>query len=162
MKLIFILIPLFLLSVGCQHTATTNNNQKSANFESSTKEYRVPANRFTKIARKSAALTDLHFCILIASDVKVSNGVDGLVWENMGCNESFQKARDSGATDQEVKDQAIDSLRKATISHLEQCAKERITNSQHSCEKLINRAKKLGLTRGDIDKELGIVKHFID
>ena len=111
-------------------------------------------NRFTRIVQQADAMFDLHYCVLMADGIKVSSGIDGILWEGLDYNDVIQAAKKVDVTDMEIEEQIIESLQLSTIYKLEDCAKENLVEKVKSCEKLKLRATKLGLTKDDIKAEL--------
>jgi hypothetical protein len=118
-------------------------------------------NRYTKLAQQAGAMTDLHFCALMADGVELSYGVNGVAWKGLDCNDVIQAAKKVDVTDMEIEEQIIESLQLSTIYKLEDCAKENLVEKVRSCEKLKVRATKLGLTKDDIQAELGFLTSYL-
>jgi len=105
-------------------------------------------NRFTRIAQQ-------------ADGIKVSNGIDGILWEGLDCNDVIDDAKKVGVTEIEVEEQIIESLKQSTINKLENCAKKNLVQKEVSCEALKSRASKLGLSEEEINADLGFLTSFL-
>ena len=108
-----------------------------------------------------AALTNLHFCVLMADGTEISNDLDGIVWEGLNCNEAIENAQAAGCSDDDIREQVLASFKESAISQLKECAME-MSETADSCKSLVNKAKELGMTRSEIDQELGAFRYFID
>jgi len=112
-------------------------------------------NRFTRIAQQADAMFDLHYCVLMADGIKVSNGI------GLDCNDVIDDAKKVGVTELEVEEQIIESLKQSTINKLENCAKKNLVQREVSCEALKSRATKLGLSEEEINADLGFLTSFL-
>jgi hypothetical protein len=118
-------------------------------------------NRYTKLAQQAGTMTDLHYCVLMSDGVELSYGINGVIWKGLKCNDVIKTAKNLDITQMEIEEQIIESLQLSTIYKLEDCAKENLIKRVKSCEELKVRAKKLGLSKNDIQTELGFLTSYL-
>lgn len=117
-------------------------------------------NRMRRAVKKAAAMTDLHFCVMLSDGAKVTETVDAYLIDGLGCEDVLDRAKKFGATDEEIKEQILNSFKSSTLSKMKDCAEENF-GKKGGCQDLLERADELNISDKEIREELGFLVHFL-
>ncbi len=114
-----------------------------------------------RIARIASLSTDLHFCVTMSQGVKYTASQDAQILSLLGCDDVVEKLKNLGESEEDILATVERAQTVVALDEIERCADQMIVGDRESCAKEVQAAKDLGLTKEDIQEELGVLAHFI-